>query len=126
MIGCFSPLLLAGSEEALVNLLKEDNDITKEGIAHVLAKAGGTIRENLGSTSRCEHLNIYEEIKHFMQMSEFLSSVSCSAVDLLLERLCLEGSRKQAKYSVQALAAITQDDGLKSLSVLYKVDQSRV
>ncbi|XP_039118231.1 sister chromatid cohesion protein PDS5 homolog A isoform X1 [Dioscorea cayenensis subsp. rotundata] len=94
MIGCFSPLLLAGSEEALVNLLKEDNDITKEGIAHVLAKAGGTIRENLGSTS--------------------------SAVDLLLERLCLEGSRKQAKYSVQALAAITQDDGLKSLSVLYK------
>ncbi|KAJ0986872.1 hypothetical protein J5N97_005228 [Dioscorea zingiberensis] len=94
MIGCFSPLLLAGSEEDLVSLLKEDNEITKEGIAHVLAKAGGTIREKLCSTS--------------------------SSVDLLLERLCLEGSRKQAKYSVQALAAITQDEGLKSLSVLYK------
>lgn len=44
-----------------------------------------------------------------------------SSVDLLLERLCLEGSRKQAKYSVQALASITKDDGLKALSVLYKV-----
>lgn len=49
-----------------------------------------------------------------------------SSVDLLLERLCLEGSRKQAKYSVQALAAITKDDGLKSLSVLYKVGVSLV
>lgn len=46
---------------------------------------------------------------------------NCSSVELLLERLCLEGTRKQAKYSVQALAAITKDDGLKSLSVLYKV-----
>lgn len=45
-----------------------------------------------------------------------------SSIDLLLERLCLEGTRKQAKYSVHALAAITKDDGLKSLSVLYKVD----
>ena len=39
----------------------------------------------------------------------------------MLERVCLEGSRKQAKYAVHALAAITKDDGLKSLSVLYKV-----
>jgi len=39
----------------------------------------------------------------------------------MLERLCLEGSRRQAKYAVHALAAITKDDGLKSLSVLYKV-----
>ncbi|URE34813.1 Sister chromatid cohesion protein PDS5 [Musa troglodytarum] len=45
--------------------------------------------------------------------------ILCS-VELLLERLCLEGTRKQAKYSVQAIAAITKDDGLKSLSVLYK------
>jgi sister chromatid cohesion protein PDS5 len=44
-----------------------------------------------------------------------------SSIDLILERLCLEGSRKQAKYSVHALAAVTKDDGLKSLSVLYKV-----
>ncbi|CBI33245.3 unnamed protein product, partial [Vitis vinifera] len=46
--------------------------------------------------------------------------VTCSSVDLILERLCLEGSRRQAKYAVHALAAITKDDGLKSLSVLYK------
>ena len=45
----------------------------------------------------------------------------CSSIELLLERLCLEGTRKQAKYAVQAIAAITKDDGLKSLSVLYKV-----
>lgn len=46
---------------------------------------------------------------------------TCSSIDLILERLCLEGSRRQAKYAVHALAAITKDDGLKSLSVLYKV-----
>lgn len=90
----FSPLLLGGTEEELVNLLKDENEIIKEGILHVLAKAGGTIREQLAATS--------------------------SSVDLLLERLCLEGSRRQAKYAVHALAAITKDDGLKSLSVLYK------
>ncbi|KAI9161603.1 hypothetical protein LWI28_018987 [Acer negundo] len=61
---------------------------------HVLAKAGGTIREQLAASS--------------------------SSIDLVLERLCLEGSRRQAKYAVHALAAITKDDGLKSLSVLYK------
>lgn len=42
-------------------------------------------------------------------------------MDLLLERICVEGNRKQAKYAVHALASITKDDGLKSLSVLYKV-----
>ncbi|XVE87621.1 hypothetical protein DITRI_Ditri19aG0002600 [Diplodiscus trichospermus] len=90
----FSPLLLAGAEEQLINFLKDDNEIIKEGILHVLAKAGGTIREQL--------------------------AVSSSSIDLILERLCLEGSRRQAKYAVHALAAITKDDGLKSLSVLYK------
>ncbi|XVF75159.1 hypothetical protein PTKIN_Ptkin13bG0164900 [Pterospermum kingtungense] len=90
----FSPLLLGGAEEELINFLKDDNEIIKEGILHVLAKAGGTIREQL--------------------------AVSSSSIDLTLEKLCLEGSRRQAKYAVHALAAITKDDGLKSLSVLYK------
>ncbi|KAK1293098.1 hypothetical protein QJS10_CPB17g00422 [Acorus calamus] len=95
VIASFSPSLLGGVEEDLVNLLKEDdNEMIREGIVHVLAKAGGAIREQLATTS--------------------------SSVELILERLCLEGSRKQAKYSVQALGAITKDDGLKSLSVLYK------
>ncbi|XP_074591324.1 sister chromatid cohesion protein PDS5 homolog A-like isoform X2 [Curcuma longa] len=94
VISGYSPLLLAGCEEDILLLLKVDNELIKEGIAHVLAKAGGSIREQLTMTS--------------------------SSVELLLERLCLEGTRKQAKYSVQALAAITKDDGLKSLSVLYK------
>ncbi|XP_062228684.1 sister chromatid cohesion protein PDS5 homolog A-like [Phragmites australis] len=92
-ISSFFPSLLSGLEEDIVELLKEDNELLKEGIAHVLSKAGGNIREQLASSS---------------------------SLDLLLERLCLEGTRRQAKYSVHALAAITKDDGLMSLSVLYK------
>ncbi|MED6138901.1 hypothetical protein PIB30_078895 [Stylosanthes scabra] len=94
IIARFSPVLFSGSEEELVNLLKDNNDVIKEGVSNVLAKAGGTIREQLAVTS--------------------------SSVDLMLERLCLEGNRRQAKYAVHALAAITRDDGLKALSVLYK------
>lgn len=90
----FSPMLLSGAEEELINFLKDGDEVIKEGILHVLAKAGGTIREQL--------------------------AVSTSSIDLMLERVCLEGSRRQAKYAVHALAAITKDDGLKSLSVLYK------
>ncbi|GAB2252670.1 hypothetical protein Droror1_Dr00005517 [Drosera rotundifolia] len=88
----YSPLLLIGNEQDLLHLLKDDNEVIKEGILHVLARAGGTIRQQLASSS----------------------------VDIILERLCLEGSRRQAKYAVHALAAITKDDGLLSLSVLYK------
>ncbi|XP_020220399.1 sister chromatid cohesion protein PDS5 homolog A isoform X1 [Cajanus cajan] len=94
IIARFCPYLFSGTEEELVNLLKDNNDTIKEGVLNILAKAGGTIREQLAVTS--------------------------SSVDLMLERLCLEGSRRQAKYAVHALAAITKDDGLKSLSVLYK------
>ncbi|GMJ05654.1 hypothetical protein like AT5G47690 [Hibiscus trionum] len=90
----FSPSLLGGAEEELIHFLKDDNEIIKEGILQVLAKAGSTIREQL--------------------------AVSSSSIDLILERLCLEGNRRQAKYAVHALAAITKDDGIKSLSVLYK------
>ncbi|GMH26851.1 hypothetical protein Nepgr_028694 [Nepenthes gracilis] len=94
ILACYSPLLFIGSEEDVLHLLKDENEIIKEGILHVLARAGGTIREQLASSS--------------------------GSVDLILERLCLEGSRRQAKYAVHALAAITTDDGLLSLSVLYK------
>ena len=51
-ISSFFPSLLSGLEEDSVELLKEDNEVLKEGIAHVLSKAGGTIREQLAST-RC-------------------------------------------------------------------------
>ncbi|XP_075505571.1 sister chromatid cohesion protein PDS5 homolog A-like isoform X1 [Primulina tabacum] len=90
----FCPSMLAGIEEDLVHLLEDDNEIIKEGTLHILAKAGGTIREQLGVSSR--------------------------SLDLILERICIEGSRRQAKYAVHALASITKDDGLMSLSVLYK------
>lgn len=90
----FCPLLLSGIEEDLIHLLEDDNEIIKEGVLHVLAKAGAAVREKLGDSSR--------------------------SLDLMLERICLEGSRRQAKYAIHALASIMKDDGLKSLSVLYK------
>ncbi|KAL3627269.1 hypothetical protein CASFOL_028632 [Castilleja foliolosa] len=90
----FCPLLLGGIEEDLVHLLEDENEIIKEGTLHILAKAGGTIREQLGVSSR--------------------------SLDLILERICIEGNRRQAKYAVHALVSITKDDGLMSLSVLYK------
>lgn len=42
-------------------------------------------------------------------------------MNLTLEQLCVEGNRKQAKYAVSAIAAMTADSGLKALSVLYGV-----
>ena len=66
-------------------------------------------------------LNLIALLDPFIFIIFLLLLVLCSSVDLMLERLCLEGSRRQAKYAVHALAAITKDDGLKSLSVLYKV-----
>ncbi|XP_023643045.1 sister chromatid cohesion protein PDS5 homolog A isoform X3 [Capsella rubella] len=94
LLACFCPSLFDGAEEELISFLKDDDERIKEGTLKILAKAGGTIRENL--------------------------IVLASSVELLLERICVEGNRKQAKYAVHALASITKDDGLKSLSVLYK------
>jgi sister-chromatid-cohesion protein PDS5 len=46
-------MLLGGVEGELVIFLKDDDEIIKEGVLHVLAKAGGTIREQLAVSSRC-------------------------------------------------------------------------
>lgn len=59
VVAPFGPHLFSGSEEELVNLLKDNNnDMIKEGVLNVLAKAGGTIREQLAVSSRC-HCKIY-------------------------------------------------------------------
>lgn len=42
------------------------------------------------------------------------------SVDAMLEKLCIDGNRKQAKYAVSALAALTAESGLETLSLLYK------
>ncbi|KAL2634564.1 hypothetical protein R1flu_006043 [Riccia fluitans] len=89
----FFPALLEGTESDLLELLKESDESIKEGVVHILAKAGGSIRDQIAEKE--------------------------SAVDLTLEQLCLEGSRKQAKHAVSAIAAISADSGLKALSVLY-------
>lgn len=88
------PSLLEGAEEDLLQLLKVDNELIKEGVVQILAKAGGSIRGQLAEES--------------------------GSVDLMLEKLCMEGTRKQAKYAVQALTAINSDSGLKALSALYR------
>eukprot|EP00249_Psilotum_nudum_P024915 c29322_g1_i2 orf=363-5285(-) len=82
------PVLVEGSEEELFELLKEDNEHIKEGAVQILAKAGGSMRGQLDASG---------------------------SVEAVLEKLCLEGNRKQAKYAVQALAAIERDSGLKAL-----------
>ena len=53
IIARFSPMLLSGSEEELINFLKDGDEIIKEGVLHILAKAGGTIREQLAVSTRC-------------------------------------------------------------------------
>ena len=53
IIARFCPYLFSGTEVELVNLLKDNSDMIKEGVLNVLAKAGGTIREQLAVTSRC-------------------------------------------------------------------------
>lgn len=88
------PTLLEGAEDDLLQLLKEDNQHIKEGVVQILAKAGGTLRGQLTEES--------------------------GSVNMELEKLCIEGSRKQAKFAVQALAAITIDSGNKALLALYR------
>ena len=56
----------------------------------------------------------------FMLIIYFCSPFPSSSVDLL-EKLCVEGTRKQVKYAVKALAAISGDSGLKIFSTLYRV-----
>lgn len=55
IIARFCPHFFHGSEKELVKLLKDNNnnDMIREGILTILAKAGGTIREQLSVTSRC-------------------------------------------------------------------------
>jgi len=53
IIARFCPLVFGGSEEELVNLLKDNNDIIKVGVLNVLAKAGATLRKQLSATARC-------------------------------------------------------------------------
>lgn len=52
LLARYSPLLLIGIEEELLNFIKDDNDTIKEGALHILAKAGGIIREQLATSSR--------------------------------------------------------------------------
>lgn len=48
----YFPSLLQGSEEDLIQLLKEDNECIKEGAVHVIAKAGVLIGELMTDTTR--------------------------------------------------------------------------
>jgi hypothetical protein len=93
-IAIYCPELMADAEEDLLTLLKDSDDSIKEGVVHIMSKSGASFRKGSGSEGR-------------------------SNVNLILEQLCVEGNRKQAKYAVSAIAAMTADSGLKALSVLY-------
>ncbi|GBG74693.1 hypothetical protein CBR_g19098 [Chara braunii] len=86
------PQLLEQTEQDVFTLLKEDDEILKDGAAHILAKAGS-------------HMGELSEVK--------------SQVESVLMKLCTEGTRKQAKHSVSAIAALTGEGGLMVMSLLY-------
>lgn len=52
ILASFRPSLLSGTEKDLVHFLEDENEVIKEGVLHVLAKAGGAIRDQLGESSR--------------------------------------------------------------------------
>ena len=84
IIARFCPDLFSGTEVELVNLLKDNNDMIKEGVLNVLAKAGGTIREQLAVTSRC-HFKFDNSFRSILFYNIFLLLlVSCNSVDLML------------------------------------------
>ncbi|XP_024361717.1 sister chromatid cohesion protein PDS5 homolog A isoform X2 [Physcomitrium patens] len=91
----YSPELLADAEDDLLTLLKEPYESVKESVVHIMSKAGAYFRKEGPSTG------------------------GRSNVNLILEQLCLEGNRKQAKFAVSAIAAMSADSGLRALSVLY-------
>ena len=45
IIAHLCPYLFSGTELELVNLLKDNNDMIKEGVLNVLAKDGGIIHQ---------------------------------------------------------------------------------
>lgn len=89
----FFPFLIQDVKEDLFSLLLEGDDIIKERVADILARAGSSICGQIDDSQ--------------------------GSVELTLQKICLEGSRKQAKYAVSALAALNVDGGFKALSILY-------
>ncbi|KAI5067093.1 hypothetical protein GOP47_0017621 [Adiantum capillus-veneris] len=87
------PSLLDGVEDDLIVLLNKDIDFIKDGAVQVLAKVGGSMRGRFPEGSKSVNI---------------------------LGDLCVEGSRKQAKHAVQALAAMSNDSGLTVFSGLYR------
>lgn len=86
------PSLLEGAEADILELLKDDRDYIEEVVVQILAKIGSSISREL--------------------LDKF-NSVN------LLEKLCIEGSRKKAKYAVQALSALSGNLGSEVLTTLY-------
>ncbi|KAH7279481.1 hypothetical protein KP509_37G021700 [Ceratopteris richardii] len=86
------PDLLLDVKEKVVRMLLEGDDRVKEIVSEILAKAGSAV---------------------------FGNSAIGSSIEQTLQKLCLEGTRKQAKCAVAALVATSADGGFKPLSVLF-------
>ncbi|KAI5081142.1 hypothetical protein GOP47_0004325 [Adiantum capillus-veneris] len=89
--GVFS-VLLENVKEEILALLLEGDDIIKDTVSEILARAGNSVFGEAGVSS---------------------------SIELTLQKLCLEGTRKQAKHAVAALIAISADEGFKALSILF-------
>lgn len=88
----FFPVFIQSVKEEILGLLVEGDDMVKERVADILARAGKSVYGQSGVSS---------------------------SIELTLQKLCLEGTRKQAKYAISALAAVNADEGFKALSILY-------
>ncbi|MCO5578811.1 hypothetical protein L7F22_032658 [Adiantum nelumboides] len=86
------PVLIEIVKEEIMGLLLEGDNVIKEVVSEILAKAG---------------------------ISVFGETGVSSSIELALQKLCLEGTRKQAKYAVAAIVAISADEGFKALSILF-------
>ncbi|XP_068663367.1 sister chromatid cohesion protein PDS5 homolog B isoform X2 [Aristolochia californica] len=84
------PSLLRGSEEHLLKYFSEEDDQINEKLLQLVAKSGS-------------HL-----------------SIKLSNIYPYLERACLEGSRKQAKHSVSAIAALAGTSDQMAFACLYE------
>eukprot|EP00271_Cylindrocystis_brebissonii_P003825 TRINITY_DN15069_c0_g1_i1.p1 TRINITY_DN15069_c0_g1~~TRINITY_DN15069_c0_g1_i1.p1 ORF type:complete len:1860 (-),score=488.09 TRINITY_DN15069_c0_g1_i1:1015-6594(-) len=98
-VSTYFPVLFEGGLLAdLARMLVEGSEPVREGVAKLfanLANAGESMREVLRQT----YGNVQEP----------------------LQKMALEGTRKQAKHAVAAISAVGENGGLKDLSLLYQL-----
>lgn len=49
-VAAYCPALMEDTEEQLLGLLKDPDETIKEGVVHIISKAGGSFREKVAAT----------------------------------------------------------------------------